>query len=263
MAIRASSGPATRSSPSKQPVSRGSGVRGVFFDLAGTLFIYRSMSNRHQRLLARATRQMGLRVPPDKIIAAHQRAHGWVAPRYAEKDYYLHADLFRDIFIQFCTEVGGEFDFDLWQSYQPDYESAVIADLSLRDDCRSTLKELRERGYYTSIASNIDHQMLECLVEREGLDTLFDDWTSSEEARSCKPDAQFFDCTQDKSGLDVDDILFVGDSPEHDIAGGYAAGMRTALLAEPGVSPPLQTGKPTFEPDYRISTLSELLEILA
>ena len=104
--------------------------------------------------------------------------------------------------------------------------------------------------------------MLESLIEREQLHELFDDWTSSEEAQSCKPHAQFFDCTQDKSGLDVGDILFVGDSPEHDIAGGYAAGMQTALIAESGVEPPLQTGQETVNPDHTIATLAELLHIL-
>ena len=72
----------------------------------------------------------------------------------------------------------------------------------------------------------------------------------------------FFDFTQDKSGLDVGDILFVGDSPEHDILGGYRAGMQTALIVEPGIEPPLQTGKERIAPDYQISTLTDLLTIL-
>ena len=220
------------------------------------------MSERHQTLLGDAAQQLGLNVAGAEIAAAHKRASARVAPSYANKDYYLHADLFRDVFIQYCTEIGGEFDFDLWQRYQPAHNAAVVADLHLREDCRSTLVELRERGYYLSIASNIDHHMLESLMEREQLHELFDDWTSSEEAQSCKPHAQFFDCTQDKSGLDVGDILFVGDSPEHDIAGGYAAGMQTALIAESGVEPPLQTGQETVNPDHTIATLAELLHIL-
>ena len=262
MATRALPGSTTGSSSDKQPSADGTGIQGVFFDLGGTLFVYEPMSTSHQSLLARSVEQMSLKATREEIAAAHLRSQARVAPLYADKDYYLHADLFRDIFIQFCSEVGGEFDFDLWQSYRVAYDAAVIADLTLRADARSTLSELRERGYYLSIASNIDQQMLEDLIEREELDALFDDWTSSEEAQSCKPNAQFFDCTQDKSGLDVGDILFVGDSPEHDIAGGQSAGMQTALICAPDVKPPLQTGKPEVEPDYRIAALAELLEVL-
>ena len=77
------------------------------------------------------------------------------------------------------------------------------------------------------------------------------------------PTVIFFDCTQTKSGLDVGDILFVGDSPEHDILGGYSAGMRTALIVEPGMSPPLQSGRETVDPDHQIDELSDLLQILS
>jgi len=262
MATRALPGSTTGSSSDKQASRDGTGIQGVFFDLGGTLYSYQARSPDHQRLLNQAASQMGLQLSDDQINDAHSRASQKVAHAYADKDYYLHAELFRDVFIQFCTEAGGEFDFDLWQSYQPGYDAAVMAALKLRDDCRSTLKELRARGYYTAIASNIDQQMLDTLVEREQLHTLFDDWTSSEEAQSCKPSALFFDCTQDKSGLDVGDILFVGDSPEHDIRGGYSAGMRTALIVEPGVQPPLQTGKEQVEADYKISALADLLDIL-
>ena len=124
------------------------------------------------------------------------------------------------------------------------------------------MEQLKDRGLYLSIASNIDHFMLEALIEREQLDALFDDWTSSEEAKSCKPHSAFFDHTQNKSGLDAGKILFVGDSPEHDILGAHTAGMRTALIAEPGVTAPLQSGKATVEPDHEIATLSDLLEII-
>ena len=262
MATRALPGSTIGSSADKKASRDGTGIQGVFFDLGGTLYSYEGRSADHQRLLEQAVRQMGLKLTVEEIGDAHSRASLKVAHAYADKEYYLHAELFRDMFIQFCTEAGGEFDFALWQSYQPGYDAAVLEALKLRADCRSTLVELRERGYYTAIASNIDQQMLDALVEREALHELFDDWTSSEEAQSCKPHGLFFDCTQDKSGLDVGDILFVGDSPEHDIQGGYSAGMRTALIVEPGVQPPLQTGKEQIAADFEISALADLLDIL-
>ena len=262
MVTRALPGSTVGSSSDKQASADGTGVQGVFFDLGGTLFTYQAMSDHHLQLLHEAANSMGRTTSTSELRSAHQKASQHVAHAYADKDYYLHADLFRDVFIQFCTEIGGEFDFELWQNYQPGYNASIIAALKVRPDCHSTLRALRERGYYTAIASNIDHQMLETLVEREQLDELFDDWTSSEEAQSCKPHPAFFDCTQDKSGLDVGDILFVGDSPEHDVLGGYSAGMRTALIVEPGVQPPLQTGKAQVAPDHQIGALADLLLLL-
>ena len=262
MATRPLPGSTTGSSTDKLPSRDGTGIQGVFFDLGGTLFTYQSMPGRSGTLLMRAAEQLGIRAEPKAVGLAYQTANRKVARAYGSKDYYLHADLFRDVFIEFCTEMGGEFDLAVWEDYRHKHDAAVVDALELRPDCRSTMQALRDRGLYLSIASNIDHFMLEALVEREGLDELFDDWTSSEEAQSCKPHSVFFDHTQDKSGLDVGDILFVGDSPEHDVLGAYSAGMRTALISEPGVVAPLQSGKETVDPDYEIAALGDLLELL-
>jgi len=160
MATRALPGSTIGSSADKKASRDGTGIQGVFFDLGGTLYSYEGRSADHQRLLEQAVRQMGLKLTVDEIGDAHSRASLKVAHAYADKEYYLHAELFRDMFIQFCTEAGGEFDFALWQSYQPGYDAAVMAALKLRDDCRSTLVELRERGYYTAIASNMKKRSL-------------------------------------------------------------------------------------------------------
>ncbi len=263
MVTRALAGSTTGSSSDKRSSADGRGIQGLFFDLGGTLFTYGAMPSRSGGLLMNAAAQLGIKASSDEIAVAYKTANENVATAYGQKDYYLHADLFRDVFIQFCSAVGGEFDVGVWEDYRHKHDAQVISGLQIRPDCRSTMQALREQGLYLSIASNIDHFMLEALIERENLEELFDDWTSSEEAESCKPHGDFFDCTQSKSGLDVGDILFVGDSPEHDILGAYAAGMRTALIVEPGVLPPLQSGKETVEPDHQIGALSELLSIVA
>lgn len=263
MVTRALPGSTTGSSSDKRSSADGRGIQGVFFDLGGTLFTYQTIPGSNGELLTNAAVQLGITAAPEKLGRAYHEANRKVAVAYGQKDYYLHADLFRDVFIEFCAAVGGEFNLDVWDNYRHKHDAAIISGLQMRPDCRSTMESLRDRGLYLSIASNIDHFMLEALVEREGLEELFDDWTSSEEAQSCKPHGDFFDVTQSKSGLDVGDILFVGDSPEHDVLGGYAAGMRTALIAEPGIEPPLQSGKETVDPDYQIGELSDLLNIVA
>ena len=132
----------------------------------------------------------------------------------------------------------------------------------LREDCLDTLRALRERGLYLSIVSNIDDDHLFPMVERSGLNEVLDHWTSSEEARSCKPDPRFFELAMQKAGHSADQVLFVGDSPEHDVAGAKGVGMTTALIVEDGGAPPLQTGRATTAPDHQIRSLSELLELI-
>jgi len=237
-------------------------IKGVFFDLGGTLFTYHGMPGRSGKLLVTAAQQMNIEARPEAIGKAYQEANRRVAIAYGQKAYYLHADLFRDVFVQFCEALGGNFDDQIWEDYRHKHDAAVVEALAIRSECVPTMRALRERGLYLSIASNIDQQMLQALVERDQLDALFDDWTSSEEAKSCKPDRAFFDYTRKKSGFDMTDILFVGDSPEHDILGANQAGMKTALLAEPGIVAPLQSGKKTVAPDRKIDALSDLLEIL-
>jgi len=214
MATRALPGSTAGSSADKQSSADGRGIQGVFFDLGGTLFTYAGMPSRSGPLLMATTKKMGINAAPKEIGLAYQKANKKVAKSYGEKSFYLHADLFRDVFIEFCEGVGGEFELELWEDYRHKHDAAVIDALEIRPDCRPTMQLLRERGLYLSIASNIDHFMLEALVERESL------------------------------------------------LGGYSAGMQTALISEPGVTPPLQSGKQTVEPDHKIDALTDLLDIL-
>jgi len=66
----------------------------------------------------------------------------------------------------------------------------------------------------------------------------------------------------DLSGLQPSEVLFVGDSPEHDVLGAQAMGMQTALVRNGDLTAPLQSGKETPEPDYTIDMLCELVAIV-
>ena len=94
--------------------------------------------------------------------------------------------------------------------------------------------------------------------------SLFFAATSSEEARSCKPDPGIFHYALAKSGLGIDEVLFVGDSLHHDVAGAAAVGMRSVRIVEDGVRTPLTDGlEVTAEPSYEIRDLTELVDIVA
>ena len=236
-------------------------MKGIFFDLGGTLFSYRNVARNTIPILLQVIDRLDLGTGFDDVKRAHNQAMSETTIAYAEKSYYLHSDFFRDVFYQFVKNVGGCSDKAVCTWYLETHRMAMIDCLELKDDCIETLMNLKAQGFYLSIVSNIDEDMLHPLVQSAGLDAYLDDWLSSEAARSCKPHRRIFEHALNLSGLDAKSILFVGDSPEHDVLGAGSIGMKTALIIDGGMEPPLQTGRDTAEPDYVIQTLNELREI--
>ena len=237
--------------------------RGVFFDLGGTLFGYRGIGRSSMGVIEEAARRLNLDLPMREVGLAYRDASRAANARITQRDYYLHSELFEDTFAEFAQRVAREVDDELLEWFKEAQRDALVNNMKLRDDCLDTLAELKSRGLYLSIVSNIDDDYLMPLVERSGLDSLLDHWTSSEEAQSCKPHARFFEVALEKASCTADEVLFVGDSPEHDINGAKAVGMRAALIREPDTTPPLQTGRETLAPDHEIETLSELKDLVA
>jgi len=237
-------------------------VEGVFFDLGGTLFSYRNVARTNIPILLESAERLGATTDLARIKTAYGRASEEVSHAYADKAYYRHRDMFEDMFRTFCDLIGGTHDADVYAWYHRTQQQALIDCLEIKADCIDTLAALKSRGLYLSIVSNIDDDMLEPLVEREDLHDYFDHWTSSEAARSCKPDRRFFEVALEKSSLAAEHILFVGDSPEHDIVGANALGMRTVLIVEEGIEPPMQTGREAIDPDHTIRELAELTGIV-
>ena len=67
-----------------------------------------------------------------------------------------------------------------------------------------------------------------------------------------------------KAGRRPAEVLFVGDSPEHDIAGARPLGMRTALIVDEGIEPPGQRGdvaQSLTRAHHEIRSLSELVPL--
>jgi len=237
-------------------------IRGVFFDLGGTLFSYRHLPRTTMQLLQATCERLGITADREAVRHQYQQATADMTLVYADKTYYLHRDFFCDTLRRFLEllDVRASHDDIAW--YEETHRLAVVDCLELKADCRETLESLRARELYLSIVSNIDEDMLTPLVERESLGRYLDHWTSSETARSCKPNPVFFAHALSLSGLAPHEVLFVGDSPEHDIVGASAAGMRTVLISDGGLPPPLQSGKNTVKPDHIIGSLSELQELI-
>ena len=236
-------------------------IKGIFFDLGGTLFSYSRRGGGGG--IRFVLRELGIEATPEEVGQAWSTASSSVGEHYGRQRYFLHKHLFRDTLTHFLTSFGHEPKDALLEEFHIRQRDAMLDNLPIRDETHDALAALKERGLYLSIVSNIDDDYLYPLVEKHSLESLLDHCTSSEEARSCKPDTEIFHYSLNKSGLEKDQVLFVGDSLHHDVAGADAVGLRSARIVEEGIETPLTHGlSVTAAPTFEITALTDLLEIV-
>ena len=234
----------------------------VFFDFGGTLFSYRRMDRPQVELLLRAVERLGVEADVPSAIRAYRRAGRNSWKTYMQKSFYLHRDLFRDTFRGFAEGLSAEPTEDFLDWLHEEQRDMLLEHLELRDGCVETLTALHADGLHVGIVSNIDEDYLGPMLSRTGIEAWVHARTSSEEARSCKPDPRIFHHALEKSGTDPERTLFVGDSPEADVLGARRVGMPTVLIREEGSEAPGSGAAPSAEPDHVIEELPEILPIV-
>jgi HAD superfamily hydrolase (TIGR01509 family) len=236
--------------------------KAVFFDFGGTLFSYRDMRSSTPELLASMLERLGVEADLRAAGRAYGKAQQAAFREFAARPFYLHRDLFHEAFRSFARSLGKQASPSDLEWCHVAQRRQVLEEFRLRDGCDDLIDALRRDGVHTAIVSNIDDDYLLPMLERCGLAEKLDAWTSSEEARSCKPDAAIFELALGKAGVAAEEVLFVGDSREHDIAGARALGMHTALIVEQGSVTPGAGGLAAAEPHREIGQLAELIPLL-
>jgi putative hydrolase of the HAD superfamily len=139
--------------------------------------------------------------------------------------------------------------------------------LRLHADARETLLEVRRNrdedgtssrrtvGLVTNGPAEVQRDKIAML----GLEELIDFAVVSGELGVWKPDPAIFRAALRLGGSDAEDAVFVGDSPEYDIAGAQAAGMRSVWMDRGGSgwNPALPP------PDRTVVALREVPPLLA
>ena len=100
-------------------------------------------------------------------------------------------------------------------------------------DAAPALRELRERGLRLVVASNWDSSLRDVLAQA-GLEPLLDDVVTSAAVGATKPDRRVFDAAVGAAGRPAAETVHVGDSPDNDVAGARAAGLRAVLVQRTG-----------------------------
>jgi 2-haloalkanoic acid dehalogenase type II len=114
------------------------------------------------------------------------------------------------------------------------------------------LQDLKNKGIKIAIVSNTPKLSVDGVLEKFGLDKLFDAVCFSYDVGYLKTDTELFDSTLQKLGVAKDEAVMVGDSLETDIAGAERAGVLAVLIDR----------KNTREYENKILSLKEVEKFL-
>ncbi len=234
------------------------GLRAVLFDFGGTLCTFATLEAAARATCAEAAGWFG--VDPEAMFAAVRGGIGQAFREYAGRPFYLHRELFAAGYRSGFAALGVPFAEQQVTRAVATFDARQAEGFALRDGAPETLAELRRRGLQLGIVSNGDEAQLAGWVALGGLRDAVDFVLSSEAAGSCKPDAGIFRAALRLAGCEPAEALFVGDTPDHDVAGARAAGLRPVLLRPPETLnlPYLRGGA---APDAVIAALPELLDL--
>lgn len=233
---------------------------GVLFDLGGTLFEHLPTKITNDNLLHVLARSGLATANASHAQAVYRQCRGASEHVRLKAPFFLHKEVVVEAFADTLNALGLEQDPDAVEAFYQRQRESVVKTLTLRAETQPLLTTLRERGCYLSIVSNIDNDYFEPLLERSGLAALVDHCISSESARSCKPDSEIFSKAIAASELTADRLLYVGDSPQHDVAGAHMVGLAAAWLHSGALAGADQALGRAAE--HRIETLLDLLDIV-
>ncbi|NLY78426.1 MAG: pyrophosphatase PpaX [Lysinibacillus sp.] len=126
------------------------------------------------------------------------------------------------------------------------------------DGVNATLEELKERGHKLAIVSTKKRDTIERGLRLMKAEHMFEFWIGLEDVNKVKPDPEPVLLALDRLKVDKSNALMIGDN-YHDILAGKNAGVKTAGVAW---SIKGEAYLRTFEPDYMLHHISDLLTIV-
>ncbi|MCL4399062.1 HAD family phosphatase [Candidatus Parvarchaeota archaeon] len=203
-------------------------IKAVIFDLNGTLIDDSEIINEAWRSAAGS---IGIRLPVDF-------------------DFIRRGLTSSDIITKILKVTNAEEMYALLK--RRSYEINKNIDRSLLfPDVIPALDKLKQKHKNIAIASSMEPNLIERLLELTGLKSYVDGVASSKEVKNGKPAPDVFLLAADRLGLGPGECMAVGDSP-NDILAGKAAGMISIFLSRKNEK---------FEGAYtNIKSMEELVE---
>lgn len=204
-------------------------IRGVFFDLYGTLFCYGDMEAAGESWFHAIRRELiacGRAFDEETLIRVCEEFLLQPEPLVQDDGLTVYERRIREL----VGELGLELDLETLRQISEASVAAWHAYTPLDPEAKSVLGELQGR-YKLALISNFDHPPhVHRLLDVLALRPFFDAVVVSGDVGVKKPDSAIFVPALEQTGLATDEVLFVGDSPEDDVAGARAAGLRPVLI---------------------------------
>jgi putative hydrolase of the HAD superfamily len=237
------------------PSSMDRTTRAVFFDAGYTLLC---MEPDQKTIFLRSCAELGVEIDRSRLREAIERASTMLQPRTpaAEKQPYS-ADAvdrfwtdYHRVLLSHCAvrPQDAERAEDVYRRF------AQLLTWRVYDEVRPVLSALRARGVKLGIISNWTGDLEDVLRSVE-LHHHFDFVLDSAHLGWEKPHPEIFLEAVRRANVSPDEALHVGDSPDHDVDGALAAGLRAALVDR-------SDAHPEFDRAPRMATLEPILELV-
>lgn len=180
-------------------------IRAVVFDVYGTLAEIRDRRAPFKRLL-RYAEELGREPQADDpaLVMAQRGGLPEVAAR-----------------------LGVSLPEALYQQLEADLQ-AELSSIRLFDDVNGTLAMLRGQGIKLALCSNLAEPYAAPILAQLGLP--LDCYAWSFEVGAIKPDPRIYAYALQQLGCAAEEVLFIGDSVEEDLAGPTRVGMQALLI---------------------------------
>ncbi len=209
-------------------------IRAILFDLDNTLIDFYKMKRTCSEEAVRAMVDAGLKIREkkgiEKLFKFYEK-YGWENQK---------------IFDKFIKEVQGKIDYKILASGVAAYRRIKYGYLVPYAHARGTLLKLKQRGLKLGIVSDAPIKQAWLRLAELNMVDFFDLVIGLEKQGKRKPHSMPFRKALKKLGVPAEEILFVGDSPERDIAGAKKLGMKTALAEYGQVTEPAKKIKADF-----------------
>jgi len=215
------------------PRARIRSPKGILFDAGGTLFDLRKSVGWHYSHYAR---EFGVAVDAEtlnrRFAVAFQHAAPLAFPMADGQDLIAQEQAWWRALLQAVFAPYSIADFDRF--FGEVYASFSRPDAwALFPETHPTLTRLRQQGQVLGIVSNFDSRLLP-ICEGLGIASFFKTITFSSHAGVAKPSPEIFKIALRQMGLHATDVVYVGDSPRHDLDGPRHLGMTALLLDRAG-----------------------------
>jgi len=223
--------------------------RAVFFDAGETLVhphpsfpeLFGLVLRREGHEVDPAQLRESLRVVADRFTRAAKDGEAWTTSAERSKAFW------RDVYATLIGRLGLPPTDQMAERLYAEFTD--LANYRAFPDVRPALERLRASGLMLGVVSNFE-EWLERLLESLALTPFFDVRIISGVEGVEKPDPRIFQLALDRTGVEAERSVYVGDNPTLDTEPAEAIGMLGILLDRRGLHPD--------HPGVRITTLADL-----